>query len=143
MFTLNEIAPQRDISVKSLTLRQKKAASLTNLHNVVVERNGVVVSNGYSVNGKDLTIMLNDLINKDTTSAQYTIKSIITNVETSGDEYQFELRNTSDFNAIEKDTAFRTSLTGTAYTFGTYTIAGGELTFARDTNLALSKDYSA
>lgn len=141
-FTLGSIVPSRDVTVKSITLRQQEAASLNNLSDVVLERNGVVVSNGFSVDGKYLTVKLNDVISKDTSSVKYILKAIVTNVETAADKYDFKLNNTSDFNAIETLNGFRVSLNGT-YDFGTYTINGGDLTFARDTSLDLSKEYSA
>jgi hypothetical protein len=138
-------APQRDITVKSITLRQNEAAGLENLSNIVLERNGVVVSNGYTVDGKYLTIKVNDTISKDTSSVKYTVKGIVNNVETSSDKYEFKLNATSDFNAIETLNGFRVSVdeTSSDYLMGEISVNGGDLTFARDTTMELNKEYPA
>jgi hypothetical protein len=138
-------APQRDVTVKSITLRQNEAASLDNLSNIVLERNGVVVSNGYTIDGKYLTIKVNDIISKDTSSVKYTVKGVVNNVETSSDKYEFKLNATSDFNAIETLNGFRVSVdeTSSDYLMGEVSVNGGDLTFARDTTMELNKEYPA
>lgn len=134
-------AETRDVKFKSVTLRQNGNASLSNLSNIVIERNGVVVSSNPTINSRDITFVVNDTV-KDSTTATYYIKAIVNNVETDSDTYIFDLRNTTDLNAAEVNTAFRSTITDN---FGqqTYTIQGGELTFARDSAYALSANYAA
>ena len=96
---------------KSITLRQSDDADLSNLDDVVLERNGEVVSDEYVINGRDITFSVNNEI-KDATTATYYIKAMINNVDQSTDDYTFELRNNSDLNIVEKNTAFRLTVTG-------------------------------
>lgn len=130
----------RDAIFKSITLRQNGNASLSNLGNVVLERNGEVVSSSYVVNGRDITFSVNNEI-KDATTATYYIKAVINNVDQTTDTYQFELRNNTDLNVVEKTTSFRAAVSG-EQVLGTYNIQGGDITFARDTAVALSAQYA-
>ncbi|MBU0626894.1 hypothetical protein KKG31_08510, partial [Patescibacteria group bacterium] len=52
------------------------------------------------------------------------------------------LRNTTDLNAVETKTSFRSSVAAVVSLY-TYTINGGEMTFTRDTNYPLSANYAA
>ncbi len=131
----------RDVVFKSITLRQDGNASLSNLDNIILERNGAVVASNPVVNGREITFTVGDTI-KNATSATYYIKAIVNNVETSSDTYQFELRNTSDMNAVEKTTDFRCPISGTPVLY-TNTIQGSDISFARDVNVPLSMNYSA
>jgi len=137
----NPSSETRDAMFKSVTLRQNGNASLSNLGNVVLERNGEVVSSSYVVNGRDITFSVNNEI-KDATTATYYIKAVINNVDQSTDTYQFELRNNTDLNIVEKTTSFRLTVAGAPETFLTYNIQGGDITFARDTAVALSAQYA-
>lgn len=130
----------RDAMFKSITLRQNGNASLSNLGNIVLERNGEVVSSSYVINGRDLTFSVNNEI-KDGTVATYYIKAVVNNVDQSTDVYEFELRNDTDLNIVEKTTSFRLTVTG-AQLLGAYNIQGGDITFARDTAVALSAQYA-
>jgi len=125
-------------------LRQDGNASLSNLSDIVIERNGLVVASNPTINSRDLTFSVTDTV-KDATSATYYIKAIVNNVETSNDTYTFTLRNTTDINAAEVNTAFRSTITTPAspFSLSTYTVQGGELTFARDAAYALSANYAA
>lgn len=131
----------RDVNFKSITLRQNGSASLSNLADIVLERNGAVVASNPKIDGRNVTFTVNDVI-KNATSATYYIKATVNNVETSSDTYQFELRNTTDLNAAEVLTDFRSSVSSTVSLY-TYTIQGGELTFARDASYPLSANYAA
>lgn len=126
---------------KSVTLRQNGNASLSSLGNIVLERNGEVVSSTYVINGRDLTFSVNNEI-KDATTATYYIKAVVNNVDQTTDTYQFELRNTTDLNIVEKTTSFRLTVSGTPLMLA-YNIQGGDITFARDTALPLSAQYAA
>jgi len=127
---------------QSVTLRQNGNASLSNLSNIVLERNGSVVSSNPVINNRDITFSIGDQI-LDNTTATYYIKAIVNNVEQATDNYQFELRNSSDLNVIEANTSFRaTVLPTTSLSLDTYSIQGGDITFARDTSLPLSASYA-
>lgn len=138
----NPSSETRHSLFKGITLRQNGNGDLANLGNVVLERNGTVVSTAYSIDGRNLTFSVNDEI-KDATTASYYVKAVVNDVETAADTYQFELRNAEDLNTIEKTTAFRTTVSITTGVLDTYTIQGGELTFARDTSAGLSSEYPA
>lgn len=137
----NPSSETRDAMFKSITLRQNGNASLSNLGNVVLERNGEVVSSSYVVNGRDLTFSVNNEI-KDATTATYYIKAVVNNVDQATDTYQFELRNNTDLNIVEKTTSFRLTVAGAALML-VHNIQGGDITFARDSAVALSAQYAA
>lgn len=141
---MNPSSETRNASFKSITLRQNGTASLTNLSNIVLERNGVVVSSNPTINGRDITFSVNDTI-LDATSATYYIKAVVNNVDQSTDTYQLQIRTTSDVNIVEANTAFRTIVTPAAnpvLNLNTYNIQGGDITFARDTSVALSNNVA-
>jgi hypothetical protein len=150
-FKLTTSAPSgslRDVKFKAITLRNNGngdvAKSLTDLY---LERNGVKVSTDVIVNGKDVTFAVTDTI-KDSTAATYYIraKSIAYVDNATQDTYQFQLRNTSDLNATESITDFRTSVTPTVNpiaTLGLYNVEGGDVKFAKDAGFVLSNTHSA
>jgi hypothetical protein len=138
----NPPSETRNASFKSITLRQDGTASLTSLSNIVLERNGTVVASNPTINGRDLTFSLSDTI-LDATTATYYIKAVVNNVEQATDTYQLTIRNSSDVNVIEANTAFRATVTpATNLPLQTYNIQGGDLTFARDTSVALSNSVA-
>lgn len=138
----NPSSETRNASFKSITLRQDGTASLTSLSNIVLERNGAVVASNPTINGRDLTFSLSDTV-LDSTTATYYIKAVVNNVEQATDTYQFTVRNSSDINLVEANTAFRATVTpATNLTLNTYNIQGGDLTFARDTSVALSNSVA-
>jgi hypothetical protein len=128
----------RDLKFQSVVLYQSGTAALTNLSDIVVEKNGVVVSSAAIVSGKTLTLTVSDTI-KDGASAIYYVKAKINNVELTTDTYQFYLKNTSDMNIVEVDSAFRSTLTSSAMTAALYSVNGGDVKFERDTTSALSQ----
>ena len=132
----------RDVKFQSITLRQNGNASLSNLSDIVLVRNGVTVAKNPSINGKDITFSVNDTV-KDGTTATYYIKAVVTTVEyADGDIYNFGLRYTTDLNAVEASSSFRSTVTGTP-TLYSYTVKGGDLTFAKDSSVELSTNYAA
>jgi hypothetical protein len=139
------LSETRNASFKSITLRQDGTANLANLSNIVLERNGVVVASNPVINSRDLTFSFNDSI-LDNTTATYYIKAVVNNVEQATDTYTFNVRNSSDINVVESNTAFRTTVTftpgGTSLVLNTYSIQGGDITFARDTSVALSNSVA-
>lgn len=129
----------RDIKFQSVSLYQNGNASLANLSNIVLERNGVVVSSTAVVSGKILTLTVGDVI-KDGATAIYYVKATVNTVELStGDKYQFYLKNTSDINLVETSSAFRATVTSTFGTGVEYTVNGGDVKFERDVTSALSQ----
>ncbi|NDK19560.1 S-layer homology domain-containing protein [Candidatus Gracilibacteria bacterium] len=129
----------RDLKFQSVALYQSGSADLANLSDIVVERNGVVVSSSAMVSGKTLTLTVNDTI-KDGASAIYYVKAKINNVEQTTDTYQFYLKNTSDINIIETASAFRSTTTVvTSAVAGLYNVTGGDVKFERDVTSALSQ----
>ena len=128
----------RDLKFQSIVLYQSGTANLTNLSNITVEKNGVVVSSAAVVSGKMLTLTVSDII-KDGATAIYTIKAMINNVELTTDTYQFYLKNASDVNLIETDSAFRSNLSIVTPNAAIYQVNGGDVKFERDTTSALSQ----
>ncbi len=142
-------ADTRDVAFDSITLRQNGNADLTNLSNITLERNGVVVASNPVVNTKDLTFSINDTI-KDGSSATYYIKGMVNSVDNqAGDSYQFTIRYNTDVNASEVINQFRSTITlgalgtGTSLDLNTYTVQGGDISFVRDTTVPLSMNYAA
>ncbi len=138
----NASSEERDLVFKSIMLRQTSAADLSNLDDIILERNGEIVSKDVDVDGKYITFTVSDTI-KNATTATYTIKAVINDVETSSDDYTFELRNTTDLNVIEKDNGFRSPINAIVLTLNTYSIVGSDLTFARDVDTELTDTVSA
>ncbi len=129
----------RDLKLQSVLLYQSGSANLTNLSDITVEKNGVVVSSAAVVSGKMLTLTIADTI-KDGGTAIYTVKAKINNVELTTDTYQFYLKNTSDVNLIEETSGFRSNLTATTpVNAALYSVNGGDVKFTRDTAVALSQ----
>lgn len=145
--TMNKagISDTRDLKLNSITLRQNGNGNLSNLSDIVLERNGVVVGKNPTVNGKDLTFSVGDTI-KDSTTATYYIKAVVNNVDNNaGDHFQFLVRTTSDVNVVELTSAFRSTITlggTTTVTFSDYVVNGGDITFSRDSSVALAKNYA-
>lgn len=128
----------RDLKFQSVVLYQSGTANLTNLSNITVEKNGVVVSSAAVVSGKTLALTVSDIV-KDGASAIYTVRAQINNVELTTDTYQLYLKNTSDVNIVETDSAFRSNLTSSAMVAGLYSVSGGDVKFERDTTAPLSQ----
>lgn len=136
--------------VKAITLRNAGNGTVnSSLTDVVLLRAGSVVSTKTIVNGRDVTFVLADKI-IDGQTATYTVQAKVADVENAnGDTYKFILRQTSDINAVEESTNFRTAVAITSNTQNNttadnqYTVNGGELRFARDTSLVLSQNVSA
>ena len=112
----------KNAAFKSVTFRQFGNASLSNLGNIVLERNGQVVSSDPIINNRDITFSVNDTI-LDNTTATYYIKALINNVDQSTDVYEFELRNGSDLNVVESTTSFRAMII-----IGTLNLVASDLT---------------
>lgn len=132
----------RDLDFQTITLRQLWNGDLLDLSNIVLERNGSVVSTETMVTGKDVTFVVNDTI-KDGTSSTYYVKAKVVSVQNNGgDSYQLSLRNTSDLSLVEVLNGFRSTVSNLGTAFTTYTVNGADVTFARDTSVELSKTYA-
>ena len=139
-----------DANVKAITFRNvANGDSAASLGDLKLLRAGAVVSTKTIVSGRDVTFVLADVI-KDGQTASYTIQGKVVDVQNaSGDTYKFILRQTTDLNATEANTGFRTAVSITANTandtnvaVNVYTVNGGELKFVRDVSLSLSQNVS-
>jgi hypothetical protein len=74
----------RDVSFQSVTLKQLGNGDLTNLSNIVLERNGKVVSTEAVVDGKTVTFYVTDTIKDGGTEATYYVKAKVDAVDTNG-----------------------------------------------------------
>jgi len=130
----------RDETFQTVMLYQSGAASLDNLSNIVVERNGVVVSSNVVVSGKTVAITLNDTI-KDGVTATYLVRANIARVELTTDVYQLYLKKATDINIIENKTGFRSTVSGLPV-LGLYNVKGGDVTFTTDSATAKSANVA-
>lgn len=130
-FRLSNVRPSgstedKDIVVQSIKFRNISDGDVeTSLANVALYRNSTKVSTEAMMDGKDITFVLNDVI-KASENGVYYIRGDVTNVDnTSGDNYQFQLRNTEDLNVIEQSTRFRSTVTlgsSSSYTLANYKV---------------------
>ena len=74
----NAAADTRHEVFKSITLRQEWNADLSNLGDIVLERDWVVVASNPKISGRDITFSIWDQI-KNQVSATYYIKAIVNN----------------------------------------------------------------
>ena len=149
-FRIENASATEDVLFRSIQLRQDGTADLENISDVVLERNSEVVSTKYTIDGKYLTILLdNDKIEKGN-NAVYTLRAKVNTVE-ANDNYEFYLKNAEDLNVVEATTEFRANLSTANYGFNTYgqnntkiyTVEGGDVTFARDESLDLDQTVAA
>lgn len=121
----------RDLNFKSVMLYNSGTAQTEFLKDVAIYRNDVLVSNAAVVNGRYITFTTSsaDLIKQGTT-ALYTVKGKIVDADRAGDTYQFALRKSEEINVQEKDTGFRTVVTGAPATMALQTVNGADLKFA-------------
>jgi hypothetical protein len=124
----------RDLNFKSVMLYNNGTANLEFLKDVAIYRNDVLVSNSAVINGRYVTFTTSsaDLIKQGTT-ALYTVKAKIVDADRAGDNYIFQLRKSEEVNVQEKDTGFRTVVTGAPATMATQTVNGADLKFVDST----------
>lgn len=136
----------KDIKVQSIVLKNLGGGDLTNLKNIKVYRDSEVVSKSASVDSKNLTLVLNNVIESGK-KAIYTIEAEVTYVESqNGDEYQFVLNKDADLVAVESNTNFRTINTIDSVSKGQlakYTMKGGKMVFSTSTGFPTSVDAGA
>lgn len=137
-------------NIKAITFRNVgNGDAASSLSDLKLLRAGSAVSTSVILNGRDVTFVLADTIT-DGQTASYTIQGKVINVDnSSGDTYKFILRQSTDLNASEASTSFRTAVSittnvanDTLLVNGVYTVQGGELRFTRDTSLSLSQNVS-
>lgn len=137
-FKLAPTTNARDSMFKAITLTNSGRADLSYLSDIVIERNGNVVSSSVSVNGRYLTIAIKNDEILASQSALYTIKGIITNVDREGDSFQLYVRNTTDLNVVEKATSFRSQVVLTDAVMGNYSVKGADVRFATNSGFVSS-----
>ena len=149
-FRIDNMSDTEDVLFRSIQLRQDWTADLENISDVVLERNSEIVSTKYTIDGKYLTILLdNDKIEKGNNGV-YTLRAKVNTVE-EGDNYEFYLKNVEDLNIVEATTEFRANLSTEEFGINTYwkdltqiyTVEGGAVTFARDESLDLDQTVAA
>jgi hypothetical protein len=134
----------KDIKVQSVVLRNGGTADLTNLKNVRVYRDSKVVSSDVKLDGKNMTIILNDTI-ESARKALYSIEAEITYVDAASETYSLSLSKAEDLVGVEKSTNFRTISTietGKA-NLATYTVKGGKMLFTNQTGFPTQIDAGA
>ena len=96
-FQINNADANKTLNFQSIMLRNNGTADLTkDLANINVLSGGVPVSSNVSINGRNLTLSLNDTINGWLT-ATYSIVADIVNVDNAGgDTVQLQLQNVYD-----------------------------------------------
>ncbi len=135
-------AEQTDVIFQTVTLYTTwSSASLTNLTDIKLVRNDVVVSSDVVVDGKTLTFTVADSI-KEWATATYYVKANVSNVEDAKDTYQLYLKAKSDLSVIESKNGFRATINDEKVDLNKYTVTGGEVKFERDSSVALSKSYA-
>ena len=143
-FNIENTSPSsedKDIKVQNIVLRNQGGGDLSNLKNIKVYRDSEVVSQSVTVDGRNVTIVLNDEI-KSGRRAMYTIQAEVVYVDSqNGDEYEFTLnRPETDLVAVESKTNFRTSNSASSKLLTQYTVNGGKIVFATDSSFPKSVD---
>ena len=128
----------KDIKVQSLVLRNNGTADLSNLKNIVILRDSKEVQKSVVVDGRNLTVILNDTIDSGR-KAWYTIQAEVTYVDIDEETYEFNLRRATDVIAVEAKTNFRVT-NDNEITMKKYTMKGGKLTLSTDSSFAKTID---
>ena len=134
----------RDIYVKSLTFKNQWTLDFEDtFKNIKVYRDSKVVSNNVEINGKDVTISLDEDAIKANRKATYTIRAEVKSLEDTNKTVKLALQNTRDIVADEQDTEFRTSIafawtrsTTNTLTLNHYKFNGGKVTLESASNFA-------
>ena len=122
----------RNVFLKSVTFRNNGTADLNSLlKNVKVMRDNKVVSKSVSMDGRNITITLEDTINAGK-AVVYTVMGEVASLERVGDTVQLELRKDRDLVAYEASTKFRTTMNkaiqNNSWIMKNYRIDGGRVT---------------
>ena len=122
----------RNVFLKSVTFRNNGTADLNSLlKNVKVMRDNKVVSKSVSMDGRNITITLEDTINAGK-AVVYTVMGEVASLERVGDTVQLELRKDRDLVAYEASTKFRITMNkpiqDNSWIMKNYKIDGGRVT---------------
>jgi hypothetical protein len=132
----------RPVKVQSLVFKQQGTADLTNLKNIKVYRDSQVVSSNVTVDSKNMTIVLNDVIEHGR-KAIYSIEAEVTYVDQATDSYIFVLNKQEDLVAIENTSNFRTTTKSDVAanrTLAKYEVKGGKILLTSQSGFATNVD---
>jgi len=118
-----------NLYVKSAAFTNDGTLSLTNVSDLAIYRDDAKVSTKTTVDGRNVTFLLDDQIKYTLSTANYTIKGKITAAERINDGLQFRLKNVSNVQVLEQSTNFRATMAGSSLTLGSYTINGADVKF--------------
>ena len=122
----------KTLVVKSITLKNNWTANTEDLTDYQIVRDGKVVSKSYSIDGKTVTIAMNDEIDAKVTATYY-LQAKINEIERENSTYQFVVKSNTDI-IIDEANGFRSTNTGTFNSeLSTYTVKGGEFTIVSNT----------
>jgi len=122
----------KNVTFKSLSLTQLEGASLSYLSDLAIYRDDVKVSTKTTVDGRNVSFILNDEIKSTSASTiYYVVKGKITGAERVGDKYKFSVKYPENTLVEENDTMFKASITNgtTSLPLSINTINGGDLKF--------------
>lgn len=124
----------KDVSFKAITLNQSENASLEYLTDLAIYRDDVKVSTKTTVDGRNVSFVLNDLIKATGPSTTYyVVKGKIANAERVGDKYAFTVRYPENTLVEENGTMFKAGIITAATTLplSTMTINGADVKFVQ------------
>jgi len=136
-FTLENDSPKKDdkdIAIKDITLKNNGSADIKALSKVKVTVNSEDVSDDYSIDGKSITINLNDTIPAGKKKT-YIVYANIDYVDGQEDYYQFSLNKDSDLNVEEVKSEFSTKVVATG-NFARFDVRGGKFNMASTSNVS-------
>lgn len=123
----------REVVLKTITLRNEgDGDAATNLQNVKVTQNGVVVSSEVVHEGKYMTVVFKDgyKIAANQTPVFELVADVTFVDNTAGDKYKFIVQRTQDVVAVESVTDFRATVptaTDAVFNLGEVTVKGGDI----------------
>ena len=128
---------EKNVLIKNITFKVE-GADISNLKDFKLLRNGKELKTTYLVNGRDVTLTINDQLDSGK-SAVYKVIATPTNIENgNGDEYTFVIRRAEDVIAEElgqNSVGYRVAIKGlTNVNLNKTTIMGGTITLTRDAN---------
>lgn len=140
---------EKDNLFKSVTLRNAWDADVgSSVENLALYNDGTKVSTEFAIDGRDLTIYVNDTITNGR-SENYQLRWNITWAERTRETYQFEVRNSSDLTVVEVDSGFSAPVVipdlnaSGKSKWGIVTVEGGDFLVSRDTSFTLNQTVSA
>ena len=128
---------EKNVLIKNITFKVE-GADISNLKDFKLLRNGKELKTTYLVNGRDVTLTINDQLDSGK-SAVYKVIATPTNIENAdGDGYTFVIRRAEDVIAEElgqNSVGYRVAIKGlTNVNLNKTTIMGGTITLTRDAN---------